>query len=46
MKIIVTIRSLETQVIEVEVEDYATGRDLALAQVPEGWEAQSLVLSE
>ncbi|UCR89233.1 hypothetical protein [Mycetocola spongiae] len=43
MKIVVAMRSTETKTIEVEVEDYATGRDIALAAVPEGWEAQSMI---
>lgn len=42
MKVIGVIRSKETQTIEVEAASYEEGRAQLDAQVPEGWQLQSV----
>ena len=42
MKVIGVIRSKETQTIEVEASSYEEGRAQLDAQIPEGWQLQSV----
>ncbi|AHB31638.1 hypothetical protein ArV2_gp27 [Arthrobacter phage vB_ArS-ArV2] len=42
MKVIGVIRSKETQTIEIEATSYEEGRAQMDAQIPEGWELQTI----
>ena len=42
VKVIGVIRSKETQTIEIEAGSYEEGRAQLAAQVPEGWELQTI----
>lgn len=42
MKVIGVIRSTQTQTIEIEAASYEEGRAQLDAQIPEGWQLQSV----